>query len=191
MPRGFLALLMFIAGLAVLGMLVWPNYQKFRNISGQAKSIQSALEQRERYFLQLSQIFKNLQSDVATLQKFDQALPNEFDPDRLIYFLSLAGKNSGMILNEIEGLSAVLPQGEANLPEQDKQFQLKEITFSAKLTGSYESFKNFLREIESSARLFQVERISILPGFSSENVAQQSLAPQTLKFDVSLKVYSY
>lgn len=192
MPRGLFALLIFIEALAVLGFLVWPKFQEFKNVSNQAKSIQETLKQREQYFAQLDQILRNLESRQEILQKFDQALPNKPDPDQLIYFLSLAAKNSGMLLQEIEGLAAASLQGGASAgQDQSNQLQLKEIRFAARLTGTYPSFKNFLREIENSARLFEVERISILPALTLTGAGFQQEASQTLRFEVGLKAHSY
>ncbi len=191
MPRGLISLLIFVGALVVLGVLVWPNYQEFLSVSGQAKDIKTTLEKRDKYFASLDQVFRNLERDSQTLQKFDQALPQKPDPDQLIYFLSLAGRNSGLILQEVEGLAAVPLQGADAAQGEGRQFQLKEIRFSAKFTGTYPSFKNFLKEVESSARLFEVERVSILPPLTSANLAPQSGAIETLRFEVGLKAYSY
>ncbi len=193
MARGFIALFIFVVGLIVLGLLVWPKFQEFRNFSKQVQNIQTTLEQREQYFSQLSQVLKNLERDTQTLQKFDQALPNKPDPDRLIYFLASATKNSGMILTEIENLSAAPLQGSLSSQQSkvNNQFQLKEIKFSAKLSGTYPSFKNLLKEIESSGRLFEIERVSILPSFTSENLFTSPQTTQTLKFEIEIKAYSY
>ena len=190
MSKSLITGLIFLAAVLVLGLLVWPNYQQLATLQGQEKSIQDQLDQRNAQLQNMRDVLANLESDQATIQKIDAAIPSYADFDQLLNLLSTSANSSGLLLSELSAVSVVALAPAA--PGQVATFsnRLKDIRFSVKLTGTYPALKSFVQQVERSARLIEVERLAIVPP-QSTGLQVLSALGQSYRFELGLKVHSY
>ncbi len=180
MPKGLIALGVFIAALVALVLLVWPAFQDYRSALADKSDKQEQLKQREQYFDKLSRVADRLQDDKAALAKIDSALPDKPDTDRVIHFLSSTAEDRGVILNEIANIAVAEGSDENN--------ELRRLSVTARLAGNYPAFKDFISAVEGSARLIEVSKISFAP---LTTLQEGESGGGTLSFEVDFIMHTY
>ena len=161
----------FLLTALILGIfLVWPKYQDLQNLNSQIRQKQSELKSQGEYFLKLEEISQRLEDQKEILAKIDSALPGRPSLPALFDFLQKTSSQSGLVLKEIGfGSQPILGQE-----------MIKEIQIPLVLSGSYPAFKDFLKKIEKSARILEVNSVSF-----------SSLSAKEKLFDFSLKIKTY
>lgn len=168
--------LIFLVGAFVLFFyFVQPAYQDMLDLKSQLGNLEVLRAEQEV-------IFKNLQGLISTY--------NESQEVREIVSLALPLNPSvAEFVAQINGLAinnnltaqfySISPILEPVISEEDRRQEGKEksitnvkpvntISFSARLSGSYSDFKNFLKQLETNVRVFDIKTISIQPA-SQEN----------------------
>lgn len=127
---------------------------------------------RQQYFTGLKDSLEEMTGYQGTLEKIEAALPGEISLASLIEFFDQKASSNGLILKSFAPVSA---------PTDDKEQVEKSPAqyFTLVLNGSITSFEGFIRDIETSARLVDVESISF----------QQGLGETSSNINVLLKVY--
>lgn len=154
------ALLIFLV-VVLSFFFVVPKYKEFKAhqlILGEKEAEYNA---KYNYYAQVSEVYEELQSRTENLKKIEDALPANSALGDLVYFFSQKSFENGLVAKDL-----YLMKISAINPESD----IKEITFSMDLIGSYAAFKNFLYGLEKSARLFDVNAFS----FSAANASSIS-----------------
>lgn len=164
-----------VIALVLVLVLVWPQYQKLQALKLEIKNKQAGLRSQETYFSQVKEISAKLQEYPDALAKISNALPKDPALASLANFLQDNSAQTGLILKKI-----IL--GGTTEPSEIKGF-LSETRLVIQVSGSYKAFKNFLALIENSARIIEVQNISVeVPPKISEE-------PPT--FTLDLKTVSY
>jgi len=161
--------------------LVWPKYQDFIDLRKKIEGKKIELKTQANYFEDLQKISKELKKYQSQISKIDSALPEKISLPEVLNFLQKISSQSGLLLKNISPTKIAL---EVEKPKEEeikiiKGPGIKETKINLSLTGDYPSFKNFLSLLEKSARLFEIESISL----SSDK--------EGLNFDLKIKVYSY
>ena len=165
--------------------LVWPKYQDFIDLRKKIEGKKIELKTQANYFEDLQKISKELKKYQSQISKIDSALPEKISLPEVLNFLQKISSQSGLLLKNISPKTIALEvtkPGEEEITEETKIIkgpEIKETKINLSLTGDYPSFKNFLSLLEKSARLFEIESISL----SSDK--------EGLNFDLKIKVYSY
>ncbi len=175
----FLLSFVFAAG------LIWPRYQNINVSQGKAQGLRTELQFREEYLEKLGQVSEQLKKYKESLAIIGSALPDNLLLPDLFGWVESRAAQTGLILKEIsaEATAPVAPAEDipgGDIPEEDIS-NLQETRVLLKVSGSYDSFKNFLSILESSARLIKVENIS----FDSPKEGDPFL------FNIRIKIYSY
>jgi Tfp pilus assembly protein PilO len=162
--------------------LVYPQYQEYQNANQKISLLKNQLSAREDYFSTLNNLWKNLKAQPDFLKKIDNALPDKFEAEKLVYFLSKSSQENGLLLSDILITEPSAQQNEIpnQTSEGKEEPKPKEWRFSLNLIGNYASFENFIKQIEKSAKLLEIEKISVVSG-----------GPETFKFRIDLLTYSY
>lgn len=138
----------------VLGfVLVWPQYQKLQALRVNIENKRGELHSKEAYFSQVKEISAQLQEYQDPLLKISNALPMDPSLASLANFLQTNSAQTGLILKEITLGGTVAPS--------EQQGSLTETQITIQASGSYKAFKDFLSLIENSARLIEVQNISM------------------------------
>lgn len=173
----FIPILIFGTFLLVVYLAV-PQYQKFLFLQKEVKEKTSILAQKKQYFEGLKEKSKELAQYEETLETIGNALPQ--DPSLLSFLSFLEDKvqEVGLVLasvNMTPNSGSVASKGAV---------ALKSHSVSLSLLGSLSSIEDFLKVLEASSRLVEVEGLS----FSG---AQSNIQDSLNKFNLSLTVFSY
>jgi Tfp pilus assembly protein PilO len=179
MPKTLVSAILLFAALAVIGFLIVPQWQQLSEAKGQLKVKKTELQQREDYFSQLRTVARNFEALPEVLIKINNAIPDNPEFDKLINFLAVAAQQQGLVLTEISNVTVAAQ--ESGKPNQEPQNFLRGITLSLRLTGSYPALKNFLLQVEDSARLLEVERLAFVPAKTAG----------AFQFELDLKTQAY
>ena len=156
-----------------------PKYQGFLELKDEISEKELQLQQRKNYFSKLKQFSAKLEEYQESINKISSALPGEFSLASLLNFFQRKSSESGLVLKSLSQASA--PQKPKEKKEEERvRSRIKTNYLNFTLRGSLSSFENFLSDIEKSARLIEVENISL-----------QAKGEELPEFTLLLKIYSY
>lgn len=185
------SLILLIAAFIVYFDMVVPAYSDMQTLKGKQSSendILAQVLQTEQQVQKLIVAYKNenqAQSAVALSlpsgQDVSGALTQIYGIAQVnnIYLQNITVSGSSLLSNpNAKSASA------ANVPVAPLVKPLGSISFAASASGSYEDFKNFLSQIETNIRIFDVKNISIQP-------ATQSATSSRNLFNYTLTIVAY
>ena len=148
-----------------------PKYREFSVTLSEVKEKKMELENKEKYFSELKILSASLKELGPELAKVDSALPSEPSIPDLLNFLQKESSQNGLLLEKFD-IGRISPEEKSDI---------KKISLNLSLTGSYQSFKNFLLSLQGNSRLIETESI----GFASPEKSGLST------FNLNIKTYSY
>jgi hypothetical protein len=181
-----IAIILFIV-LLLIFFLVAPEYRTFKELRTDLGEKIAEFNAEYDYYAEITKTYHTLRARQEDIQKIDDALPEDPNFGKLVYYFQKTSAENGMIIRDLflSKSSLANASGKAN--------NVNDIIFSMNLIGDYKSLGNFLVSLEKSARLFEVTSIS----FSSESQVQTSPASlpsqiqQIYTFNLEVKTHSY
>lgn len=160
-----------IGGCLVLALIIgltltWPKYQSLSVLGSNVEVKEEELQSKEEYFNKIKEISVVLGEYTDALGKISSALPETPSLPSLFNFLQSSASQTGLITEKIELIS--LDKGE--------------IRVNCQVIGEYPAFKDFLKVLEKSARIIEVEKVDF-------EVPEEIGEP--IKFTVEVKTQSY
>lgn len=190
-----ISIFLILASIGVFFGYINPTY---RGITGNAelseRSIQELQEEQSRYVDALQKTKEIEQARTGLLEQFaripangrerlEKLLPDHIDSVRLIIDINTIAAQYGMALKNINveqsdeaaGSTTSLPLGPA-----EERFKAVGLKFS--IEGSYDNFRSFIRDLEQSLRLVDIDTVSFSP---SEDVYGYSIGISTYRFNAN------
>lgn len=168
-----LIIILFFVFLLIMGaFIIWPKFGEYGRLKQNVEIREIELRYKEEYIAKLEGIKRTLEENAEQVSKIESALPDEISTPSIYKFMTEAASQSGMVLDSIS------PFNENNSAINSR---LKEVSFSMNLTGSYSALKEFLSIAEKSARMFDMNSVS-LSNTDQENV---------YKFQLTVKAFNY
>ena len=182
-------LTIFIILLIILGVgfgLVLPKYKELRELKDKINSKKREIENKREYFLQIKKSYEQLQKYQTELSKVSVALPSKFSLPFLFSFFQEMANSANLSLKNIS-------YGKSNTLLNERGSSIKEIHFSLELGGSYENFKNFIKMLENSARLVDIDNVSVSVGGGEEGREEKGSEELSdiFNFKLNITTYSY
>lgn len=190
MPRIFVSILLLF-GAAIIGLAyLAPEWREFREIRKEVQNLTNTSAELDNILQNRDALVKTInaisQNDLA---RIDKTLPQGPRTSDFMVTLERMAAERGVILRRVDLASFSQPQtpesgqprpGGAIGGETLAEFhRVKGLPVSFTVQGSYESFRNFLEDLEKHIRLIDLEEIS----FSSPG--------STSRIDFSLKARTY
>ena len=171
----------FVIACSAIAILLWvANYfiwQRHKELAAGHQTLQRSGEDMLQSLTNHSRITSELAAVKEALAFIDRHLINEGDlPENMGYFYRLETA-SRLRLQGLNQLSSAPPP-----PEQS----FKTVPFTLRTTGSYRQVLRFLRELETSPRLYKVQNYTLAQGGSSTSPGADASASVTL--DVTIEV---
>jgi len=188
MPRLATIIICIIISTVLVFFLLWPQYQKFSDARWQVKEKQTERDNQEEYFNQIGSLSKELEGYKEQKEKIASALPSSPDAPDLLNFLANAILKNGMNLEKITSFSSDQSKKTtktASGKEESVFSGAKEIIVEFDVKGEYENLKNFISTLEESARIIEVESISL------NKKLKQVEGDSTPSFSFKIKAYYY
>ncbi len=192
MTRLIIAIIGFILAGAIFFLYTQPTYDSTQQIRGQITEYNAALEKAA----QLQQLKQQLLSrfnafNPADLDRIQKLLPDHVDNVRLILDMDGMASTYGMTLAnvDISGNDAVAAnqQTVASIGSSQQKYDALTIHFGVDTT--YQDFKKFLEDLQSSLRIVDVTSLSIQPAGGSRVPLGGGQAEPVYHFGLALKTY--
>jgi len=189
----FLPILLFLIFIAILYGLIPPLFRA-RLLAGELKKQTIALQETKDYFVNLQAAAEQLDQNPGILANVAEALPREFFLPSLMGFFQTTSAESGLLLRDFnysETGSEITQEKSASADVSADSF-IKTTSFNLTLNGSMASFQNFLKNLEMSSRLLDVEQINFqAPSETKISIGQSGNKNSESDFVISVKTYSY
>lgn len=163
--------------------------QAYFKAEQQLSLISEQMEEQDQYFSKLRETSDKLKSYEDSLQKIDSAFPSDPNvsvPPLIVYMLKITAESGVTVKNVDIGTTAT----------ENKETGLSEIKFN--LTGSsasYAVFKNLIKEIYNSARMIDIDSVSMsAPALQKTESVKKTTQPQAeeeYQFSMSLRTNFY
>lgn len=175
MKRIFAIPFLIFASFLVYFLAITPEIVALNKAKESFAKKDQEVKERQDYFTGLKNTLLELENYQETLQKIETSLPGEVSLASLLRFFDQKASNNGLVLGSITPLQGgSLAESEAEkLKEVPAQF------FRVSLMGSVSSLEGFLKDIESSARLVDVQNIDLL----------EAKTEASSEINVSIKAY--
>lgn len=184
--RPILSIIIVVLLTIILAVVfVKPKYQEFKKLGSEIKISREELQTKEEYYSEILGISEQFTQYQEELAKIDSNFPSGSSLPSFFNFFQKTCSENGLIFDNIECKSAkgVAVQGFAG--------KVQEVELSAVVAGSYTSFKNFLKSLEKSSRLIEVESFSFHSPKEKEKEGEEAAAKGIYSFNLEMKTYSY
>ncbi|GEM_PF-5455978 len=179
----FLPILAFLIFVEVLYGLV-PSILKLQSLNRTSQKQTAVLEQTKGYFKNLQAIAEQLDQDQTILSNIEWALPEEVSMPSLMNFFQLTAAENGLILQNFSYEEAATQAGsKSQEPASGLNHinpNIKSAAFNLTVQGDLTSFLSFLKGLEISSRLLEVDSMNF-----------QVSGKETPQFGIRVKAYSY
>ena len=173
MSKLILPLGLILGSIFIILVLIVPGWQHFLMVRADTKRLQdidveidSLTQKRDAIIQQINAITKD------DSQRLDQVIPSDAQGPEFLLQLQKLGVARGLHVDKLDIMGVlstnkkVSDSNEANFVpagiEGDTQ-SYKTIEANMELTGPYDSFKGFLRDVESHIRITDISGITVLP----------------------------
>lgn len=183
MIRTFISIVCLVAAGGIFFMYTQPTYDTVqaenRTIGQYDEALQKATE--------LQQIKQNLLSkynsfDPNNINRLQKMLPDHVDNVRLILDMDKLAEKHGMALQNVSVSAAPTASGQTaagTITASKQKYDSLTIKFTA--VGSYDTFRQFLSDLESSLRIVDLVSLDLAP-VSDTGTRQYS-------YDITLRTY--
>jgi hypothetical protein len=162
-----LAFALVLAALVVYFNFVVPTYEEGQDIKAQMLGRQDFIDNQKAAIDQTKKLIASYKGEGQLQQVVTQIFP--LDPDLASAFAQLNGliavnrlSTQGVTVNipVLQNAGVKNPNGQVGVRIKP----LGTITLQARLIGTYEDFKSFLKNLETNIRIFDAEKIAVQPG---------------------------
>ncbi len=196
--KGIITIILLVALVAIIMFFDLPAYNKVGFLKNEIEKYEQFLEEKKELLVKVGQLKEIYESKEEEINKVYYVLPPSADiPNLIVQFEALVSEN-GLILGNLrfsqvetaKKTGKVTWGGEAEeetaVAEVGALRTHQNLEVSLSLTGSYQSFKSFLKALEYNIRLMDIKSIS----FSSAKAEKgEEAGIPTHTFAVSLEVY--
>lgn len=156
----------------ILGIaFVFPKKGDLDSLTKKIVEKKAELQSKEIYFASLGKTSQEFEKYPTQLAKIASALPQSSQLPALFDFLQKASSQTGVVLTSITPASAGKSSGGSE--------GLNENAVNLVASGTYSDFQDFLKTLEGSSRLIEVENISF------------SIREKVADFSLKIKAYYY
>jgi len=185
MKRIFLIPILFFISVVVFAYYVLPKLFVLKNLEAGIKSADSFLKQENDYYSNLEAISERIGFYKNEIEKINSALPDGPQAASLFEFLQSKSSANGLILSTVSQPGRRTNRGASQKTPENK---LKQAYFNITVHGTFSSINNFIKDIENSSRMIEIEQLTISP---KKSALSKKNGYDFLSADLSLKVYYY
>lgn len=181
--RLILSILMLVASIAGFAVFIVPHYNQISDLRAQKTDYETVLANARKYKEERDALRKRYDSfDAVKLEQLATMLPNNPDNMKLILALQSVASQYGLVLQNVKTEDAAETSSTNNRPGHGSQASadLGTLTINFSVAGPYTAFTNYIRAIEKSLRMIEIQKISF---------AAIDSKTQNYQYIVSVKTY--
>lgn len=198
--KGIITIILLIVLVAIIMFLDLPAYNKVGFLKNEIEKYEQFLEEKKELLVKVGQLKEIYESREEEINKVYYVLPPSADiPNLIVQFEALVSEN-GLILGNLSfsQVKAVKKAGKVTWGGEAEETAAVEVEalgtyqnlkVSLSLTGSYQSFKSFLKALEYNIRLMNIKSISFSSAKVEKGEEGEEIGIPTHTFAVSLEVY--
>lgn len=165
------AIIIFLTFFVILAIaVIFPKKSELDSLLKKVDEKRADLQSKESYFSSLEKTYQDFEKYPEQLAKISSAFPQSSQFPALFDFLQKASSQTGMVLTNVSPLMGKLSSGSQEGSEN---------VINLTVLGTYPNFREFLRVLENSSRMIEVENISF------------SVQEKSSEFSLKIKVYFY
>jgi len=161
-------ILILIFAFATAGVyFLWiPKYEEYKDSNQMLKSKLGEFERKSAYLSDIEAKLSALSDYNEELQKINAAIPvYDFSEVSLLAFIQKVSSENGMVLKNIDTAlqqdkNSSARQSLGNSTESPGAWKIRSFVFNAEVSGSYSSFKDFIKAIYMNSRMVEVDSIT-------------------------------
>ena len=178
--RLILSILMLLASIAGFAVFIVPHYNTISTLRAQEADYQTVLTNARKLKEQRNALVKKYNSfDQAKLGQLATMLPANPENMKLILSLQSVASQYGMVLQNVKIEDPSTDPASQNKPGSQGNSELGTLTINFSVAGSYASFTNFVRTIEKSLRMIEIQKVSFSASDPKSQNYQYSVAVKT------------
>ncbi len=186
--RYLLPVILMGVSLATFFAFVNPTYKEVQLLRADSARYDEALTSAQQLQAErdaLNEKYRNLPAE--DLERLNKLLPDNVDNIRLIINLQQMAQTYGMAVSSVKFDAAATNTAKgsqtaaasaAEVAQAQKDYGVFDLEFTT--SGSYQNFQKFLKDIESSLRVTDIQSV----GFTSDSVGKQGYT-----YTIKLKTY--
>ncbi len=166
MLRIFVPLILLAAAIGLFVLYTNPTYQTVKDLRAQEADLDQALtKSKDLLTIRNSLIAKRNTFATADVQKVERMLPDNIDNIRLILDTQTVAKRYGLLVQNVAIQTAAKnPKGSAMAVGGTNSDPVGSVELSFAVSARYEDFLRFLKDLERSVRVVDIEQISFENG---------------------------
>jgi Tfp pilus assembly protein PilO len=178
--KGFTSIILILVSIAIFFFFIDPRYKQIQSIQAQIDENKRTLEISKRLIAQRTQLEDKFKQ-ISRLEKeeLEKLLPDTVDNVRLIIDIDTIAKQSGIVIRDIDiktqdtqtDTSARRSTTQTSVFEgSDSAIQYVDttrigvISFSFSASADYQTFLDFLKQLEQSRRIIDIREIQLERG---------------------------
>ncbi len=164
-----------LLAIVVLFFLTYPKFSDYNNLSAERKANADSLQAIQNQQQQVNVIFAKMQQSQTDLSDLDLALPNQPNIPDLYALIENQAKYAGLNLTSVQAIDLSDPANKdkvlAAAPGSDATGSQKappplsptlgQVSVNLQLIGDLNGFTQFLKSIQQSMRLVDVQSVDI------------------------------
>jgi len=180
MSKLLIPFLLIVTGVGIVIMFVVPAWQQYmvlksdnNHLADMNTEIDGLTQKRDQLANEIARIPKD------GLQRLDQVMPSApqgpeflFSVQKLVvsHGLKVVKLDLATTLNTKQKTPEIAPVDFVPTGQEGEAMNYKTLTVNLEINGQYEALKDFLREMESSVRIINVQSINLLPQENTFNI---------------------
>ncbi len=170
-----ISLALLVGSILIYSLLVAPAYEEVNKLRGDLAAKSDALDAQQQVAQQAKTLLDQYQNDLTSLQNtISLAMPIGVDYQTLVNQVNGLAKNFNLLLISLDfNLLPVTGQqtGVGTKPTGQATVQIK-----MQLKGQYQSFKDFLRALETNIRIIDLANLTVVPDEKGQNFSYNVVA---------------
>lgn len=174
---------MLVASIAGFAVFIVPQYNQISELRTQKADYEIVLANARKYKEERNALVKKRNSfDQIKIGQLETMLPNNPENMKLILALQSVASQYGLVLQNVktEDAETGVATSQANRPGGQTSADLGTLTINFSVSGPYASFTNYIKSIEKSLRMIEIQKVSF---------AATDPKVQNYQYTVSIKTY--
>lgn len=189
-----LGVVFFVGSIVIYFQLIQPAYGETLKLKSTKASLQSFLDKEKQAIDTVKQLISDYNTKNEKIQQtVSLVLPTEPDVSGAVTQLYGLSQNNNLQFKDVKisvpGLSSVSSQAKGLDPSNlalALQRPIGTLSLSTVLVGSYDDFKEFLSQLQSNIRIFDIKTLSMSPVINiGKDKTPQVIEKYTFSFSVS------
>ena len=182
-------IIILVIALILFFLFAWPKYQESLSLETALAQKQAEYNGQAAYHTNLSQLLSKIEEHKDVLNTISSALPNTFALAPIVYFFQKTGTQSGVMVRSVSFSQGSAPSTRPAAATATPI--IKDVSLTINFMGNYQGLKNFISTLETSARIFEISAISLVPIEATQGTSSSQNQSRTYEMKMDVVTHTY